>query len=278
MDRIFVPTYAPPPRRALHTVLRALFCLLLVPAFLAGTSSLSIGGPAIMAVATLLSLFLAHELTIRDAPAGWLLAAVLFPLMAGGLGYGVWRITRPPEPVGPLLPAQEPAPPPVCGAARSDLVMAFGPNRVIGKGKGPFKVLTVDDCMVLSLRRQAGGLMIRAFFYDWNNDIAFRVMDNIYEPATSLQLRPFRPDPHSFVLLDRFDGEVLYVRYLNPDAVRIRGRFLCGEQPQAVIHDDEVLVGGIRINGVFVGQRRSRSHACIAVDARTPEGLVLTGR
>ncbi|HKY19150.1 MAG TPA: hypothetical protein VJL82_09470 [Rhizomicrobium sp.] len=92
-----------------------------------------------------------------------------------------------------------------------------------------------------------------------------------------LQLRPFRPDPHSIVVLDRFDKEVLYVRYLNPNAVRIRGRFLCGTAPQAVIRDDVIWVGGVRIGGVFLGQRPAAGHVCATVEAGVP-GIAITAR
>jgi hypothetical protein len=126
----------------------------------------------------------------------------------------------------------------------------------------------------MTLRRVGQGLMIRAFFYDWNNDVAFAVNDNIYEPTMPLALRTFRPDPHTFVILDRFDKEVLYLRYLNPNAVRIRGRFLCGEAPQAVIRDDAILVGGFRIGGVFFRQRVSKSHACATI-RKGDEGIAI---
>jgi hypothetical protein len=123
-------------------------------------------------------------------------------------------------------------------------MLVFGTDRVVGMGQGPFMPLVVDDCVVLNLARKGSGLMVRAFGYDCNDDIAFRVMDNVYEPAAPLQLRPFRPDRSTFMLLDRFDKEVLYVRDLNRHAVRIRGCFLCGEAPQAVTHDNVIQVGG----------------------------------
>jgi hypothetical protein len=154
--------------------------------------------------------------------------------------------------------------------------MAFGTDRVIGKGTGPFSPLMVDDCVVMSLARKKDGLLVRAFGYDFNNDIAFRVMDNVYEPSMPLQIGVFRPDPATFLLLDRFGKEVLYVRYLNRNAVRIRGRFLCGEKPQAVIGDKVIMVGGVRINGVFLGQRPTRGHVCAHVLAGT-YGIAIKG-
>jgi hypothetical protein len=135
----------------------------------------------------------------------------------------------------------------------------------------------VDDCVALRLLRKDGGLMIQAFGYAYTQDIAFHVMDNVYEPDTALKMRALRPDRSTFVLLDRFDKEVLYVRYLNSHAVRIRGRFLCGEAPQAVIRDEAIFVGGVRLNGVFIGQHPTHGHRCATIKAGEP-GIAVSER
>jgi hypothetical protein len=265
-------------RRDLYTAVRILACAALLWAFVAGSSFLVVRGQAIVAACTVFSILAAYELTIREVGQGWVLACVLLIQGSVGGGYLVWLQFQPPEPTGPLIAAHDPMPPPGCDEAPGphDLVMAFGTDRVIGKGAGPFSPLVVDDCVVMSLARKQGGLMVRAFGYDFNNDIAFRVMDNVFEPSMPVQLKAFRPDPATFLLLDRFGKEVLYVRYLNPKAVRIRGRFLCGEQPQAVIGDERILVGGVRINGVFLGQRPTRGHVCAQVRAGT-YGIAIKG-
>lgn len=259
-------------RRDIGSVARVIACMLLFWAFVAGNSWLSLRGPAVLAVATALSLLAAYELTLRDVGPGWVLGCILGIQAAMGGGYLTWLYFQPPPPTGPLIAAGEPSPPPGCNQLPApddlmpdNLMMVFGTDRVIGKGPGPFMPLVVDDCVVLKLARRGGGLMVQAFGYDWSNDIAFRVQDNVYEPAQLLQIRAFRPDPSTFVLLDRFDKEVLYVRYLNRGAVRIRGRFLCGEQPQAVIHDDVIWVGGVRIGGAFLGQRPTKGHVCASI-------------
>lgn len=264
------------PQPLFYTGLRVLACLLLCWAFLAGASSLSIGFTAVLAVLMLVSLLVTYELSIRGAPMEWV-AGASAAILAVGLGsYGLWHVTRPPAPSGPLLPASDPTPATSCreSVGPHDLVMIAARNRLVGQGPGPFHVLAVGDCPVLSLRRAGGGLMVNATFYDWTDDIAFRVADNVFEPLMPLQLRAFRPDPHTLVILDRFDQEVLYVRFLNPHALRLRGRFLCGEQPQAVIRDGTVLMGGVRIGGIFFGQHPDRTKICAVTRAGQP-GLFL---
>lgn len=261
------------------TGLRVLFTFLLIWGFFSGSSALSFGLVAVLALVNALALLLAYELAIRDVRSGWIAAGVFMLIGASLAAYGAWLATRPPIPTGPLLPANEETPDARCveKIGPKDLVMAFGANRAVGTGSGPYSPLTVADCAVMTLHRVGRGLMVKAFFYDFNGDVAFSVIDNVYEPTLPLQLRPFRPDPHTIVILDRFDQEVLYLRYLNFNAVRIRGRFLCGTAPQAVIRDDMILVGGVRISGAYFGQRRSRGHVCAAIKSGAP-GITVGGR
>jgi hypothetical protein len=264
-------------RRNLGTAGRAAVCTLVFWAFLAGGALFPLRPPVVLAFATGLGLLVALELLLREAPQAWILASMLLIDAAVYGSYLVWLHVQPPAPAGTLIAAGDPTPS-GCGdePGPGDLLMAFGTDRVLGKGQGPFMPLLVDDCVVLKLLRQGEGLMIQAFGYAYTGDIAFHVMDNVYEPDSPLRMRVLRPDRSTFQLLDRFDKEVLYVRYLNPHAVRIRGRFLCGEAPQAVIRDDAILMGGVRINGVFIGQHPAKGHAC-AIIRKGDYGIVVKG-
>ena len=265
--------------RSRGTALRALACVLLFWSFLAGKALFPLQPAVVLAFATLLGLFVALELLLRGTSQTWILGSILLIDAVVGSGYLVWRQVQPPVPTGALIAANDPTPP-GCGDDKpqgDDLLMAFGTDRALGKGPGPFAPILVDDCVALRLLRKDGGLMIQAFGYAYTQDIAFHVMDNIYEPDIALKMRALRPDRSTFVLLDRFDKEVLYVRYLNPHAVRVRGRFLCGEAPQAVIHDDAILLGGVRIGGVFLRQHVGKGHVCAIVKANTP-GIQVTQR
>ena len=256
-------------RRNIATALRALGCAALFWAFLWGRPLFPLAPVVVLSGAAGLGLLVALELLLRDVPHGLALAAMLLVEAAVGGAYLLWRHVQPPVPSGPLIAAHDPSPPMPCKdrPQAGDLLMAFGTDRVLGKGPGPFMPLRVDDGVALKLLRRDGGLMIQAFGYTESDDIAFHVIDNVFEPDMALKLRALRPDRSSFVLLDRFDKEVLYVRYLNPGAVRIRGRFLCGPAPQAVVRDDAILVGGVRLNGVFIGQHATKGHLCATIKA-----------
>jgi hypothetical protein len=279
MERPYRIIFPEPRWPWLHTALRILFTGLLIWAFSVGSSPLSFGIGALLGVVDALALLLAYELAIRDLSSGWISAGIYTLIGASLIGYGAWLATRPPPPTGPLLPAREATPDASCAekVGPKTLVMAFSTDRTVGTGPGPFYPFNVDECSVMALRRVGKGLMVNAYFYDFNGDVAFTINDNVYAPTMPLQLRQFRPDPHSIVVLDRFDQEVLYVRYLNPNAVRIRGRFLCGTAPQAVIHDDAILVGGVRISGAYFGQRPARGHVCATIKAGV-QGIAISGR
>lgn len=256
------------------------FCLLALAIFHNSIVTPETRGVALLGFATVLGVAVGYELTARNMPVD----AVLFIVMAipalTGTGYALWKyFFTPPEPHGPLVAAGEP---PLLLACREkpgpdDLVMALGTNRVIGRGRGPFSPFLANACSAIKLTERDGGLVVEGFGYDWNNDIAYGIRDNRLAFAMVAGLHARRPDPSTFVLLDRFDQEVVYVRYLNRNAVRIRGRFLCGESPQIVIRDERTLVGGVRIGGVMFGQRPTRGHVCAVMAADAPYGIHIRG-
>jgi hypothetical protein len=254
-------------RRGVETALRFVACCLMAWAFAVGSYSFPATYSAAIALITLLSLLATYELMIRDvSPENVFCAIVAIVIMVMG-SYGIWRAMQPPEPSGALMPAGEPTPAGPCPEkpGDGDLAMLFADNRVIAKGPGLAAPFTVDGCPVLKLLRKGGGLMVEATGYNWTNDVAFMVRDNLYQPFEPLLLRVYRPDRSTFVVLDRFDQEVVYVRYLNRNAVRIRGRFLCGEQPQALVRDQGIFTGGVRIAGAYLGLKRAGGGLCATV-------------
>jgi hypothetical protein len=258
---------APPARDGVntwHTVLRIGVCLAGVWAFCAGGSPLSFNGIVFPLLGLVASVLGAYELGIREIAGKWVLAWVIGVTLAGDAGYGLWWVMRPAPITGPLTPAGEASPPSACRekAGRGDLVMAFGPNRALGAGPGPFTPFAVGDCSGPAFQRVPGGVTVSAFYYDLTGAITMTLKDNVFDAYQPVAMRFFRPDAHTLVLLDHFDTEVLYVRLLNANTLRIRGRFLCGDQPRAVISDTRILMDGIRILGDYFGQRAAKAQPC----------------
>jgi hypothetical protein len=259
------------------TALRLASCALLAWVFAAGSYMLPSSLAAVVALTTLLNVLVFYELSIRDIDQRHAFAAMMGITAVLIGGYGVWWLTRPPEPTGALWPANDPSPATSCPekAGPHDLAMYFATDRVVGRGRGPFTPFIVDSCPSLTLEPRGGGLMVQAVGYDFEDSVAFTVRDNVYAPREPLRLRVLRPDASTFVLLDRFDQEVIYVRYLNRNAALIRARFLCAEAPQAVIHNNGIFTGGVRIGGAYFGLKHAAGHRCAVIDALHPEGIVI---
>jgi hypothetical protein len=259
-------------RENFHTLFRALVCILALWLLEIGSYTVPFDRGAALLVATVVGVLVAYELAVRDVPPlrMGMTAGTIFALILAG--FSIYRAFQPPPPNGPLRPAGEPTPAIACREkpGQGDLVMTFGTNSVIGHGDGPFTPFKVTDCPVLSLKRTAKGLVVNDIGYDDNNDVAFLIRNGVYQPMQILELRVIRPDPSTFILLDRFREEVVYVRYLNRNAVRIRGRFICGDA-QAVIGDRGILLGGKRINGVWYGKRSlGPARGCLVVPSPVP--------
>ena len=256
-------------RQNIQTLARVAATALALWALQVGSYSVPVTMQAALLVATVLAVLLLYEFAIRDAPGSWTVGVSggVFVSIIGA--YTIWHALQPPPPTGPLKPAGEPSPRLSCSIKPGprDLVMAFGTDAMIGHGDGPFTPIKVASCPVLKFQRTPQGLSFKDIAYDYDGDIAFMIKDGVYEPQFILDLKILRPDPSTFILLDRYNQEVIYLRYLNPNAVRIRGRFLCGEAPQAVVRDDAILVGGTRLLGAWSGQRAIPGHICQEADS-----------
>ena len=265
---------ARPERRDVMTVLRVLACvamfLLLFPHDLTQ--------PRVMgALATTLCLLAVVELSIRDISPNGLLIAVAVILTLSASAWIGWHFLfpPPPEPTGPLIAAGEPTPAGACPAQPDDLVIAFGTDRVMAAGAGPHRPFMAHFCPGPFLTRTPEGLMVDAFGYDWFNDLVYMIRDNRLDYLMVAGLTLHRPDRSTVELLDRYGDPVVYVRYLNPNAVHIRGRWLCNEETQVVIHDRVILVGGVRISGVMFGQHPTAGGKCARLTPGQDHGILI---
>jgi hypothetical protein len=258
----------------------ALYVLVALSMFYKGVMNPDTSDPGLVGLVAALCLPLGLELSRRGADPDQLIQRVGGPFLGFCLVMLGWHflVPPPPTPSGALRPADEPSPSTTCAAQPGDLVMAFGSDRVIGRGNGPFTPFASASCSGPRITRTARGLMVNAFGYDWYNDIAYGIRDNAITDLWAPGLHARRPDPHTILVLDRFEHEVLYIRYLNRDAVRIRGRFLCGEEAQSVIADNRILVGGVRISGVMFGQHVTAGHVCTRLTPDMPYGIQISGR
>lgn len=200
---------------------------------------------ALTVLATVFSFAWFYELTMRDAPMEWVLAGVL-AILGGAvlLWLGLTWLDRPlPNDAAALIPAGERLDAQGCAAPPGALTALVGPDRIVHAGRGAFTPFKVGGCAGPRLTVTPTGLVVDDFGYDGDGSVAFRIRHNLFDLIQGDYLHSHRPDRSTLGLYDEWENEILYVRYLAPGAVRIRGRFLCGDHPPVTIANSAVTVG-----------------------------------
>jgi hypothetical protein len=194
-----------------------------------------------------------YELTVRDAPGGAVLAVILSVCgFAGALWLGLTLFYRPlPNDHAPLLPAGERTAG-LCPAPEGGMRILVGRDQLLTSGKGPVKGLVtpfrIASCSAPSFRRDARGLMVTGFGYDGDGTVIWELRDNQFARLQGDYLHVHRPDQSSLGLYDKWEREIFFIRYLAPDAVRIRGRFVCGTAPLVTMGGSTIEIGARQLS------------------------------
>jgi hypothetical protein len=147
----------------------------------------------------------------------------------------------------PLLPAGERIVG-LCNVPEDGVRILLGRDQLLASGKGPITPFRIATCPAPSLRRSAAGLTVAGFGYDDDGTAIWQLRDNQFALLEGEYLHVHRPDRSSLGLYDRWEREVFFIRYLAPDTVRIRGRFLCGDVPLVAIGDNAIEIGARRLS------------------------------
>jgi hypothetical protein len=175
-------------------------------------------------------------------------------LVCGVTLYAAIWIAPKKEFTGPLLAGHSAAPPTACAGrklASGDLLMIVGRNGVIGHGSGPFMPFRVGSCPALTVTRTTSGLMVNGFGYDSDNNVVYRIRDNVFDQIVGGFLSAHRPDPSRLIIGDDHGARTVDIRYLNENAVEIEGTFRCGDSLPIT-----VLAGGVYITRAKIAQNR----------------------
>src|SRR5260370_13096831 len=92
-----------------------------------------------------------------------------------------------------------------------------------------------------------GGLVLAATLYDQAGQLLAEVQDNRLNAVGNVCVR--RPDLSTFLVQDFRRTELLYVHYLNPHAIEVRGSFAYPATTPVRVSRDEVNIGGWHMEG-----------------------------
>ena len=220
-------------------------------------------------LAGVFSLAAVYELSVRQAPQHWMMLWVLAIFAGAALAWAGLDYFFPARiaPQGVLVAANDPAPrfgcsklkPPI---AKDDLVMLFGADRIVGRGKVPFVPARIGTCPAFTVTRGAGGLLIDAFGYNSGDDVVYRIEKNRFHMIVRGFSKAERPDASTLIVSDDTGHQSFYLRYLNRNTVRVRGIFRCGDSDPVTVSDDAVTIGTHRV-----------TPSCASATAGTPYGI-----
>ena len=157
---------------------------------------------------------------------------------------------------GLLIPASDPTPYNPCGETIPDNVIAvyFGSSTVFTESNIISFIKPYDDAF--NIRRTTSGILVNATIRTSDNYVVARIHDNVFRTQSDSHFQSQSPDPHTLYVLDGEDKVVLFVRYLNPFAIKILGQFYFPGQPPITITEDKL---------VFQNQTYSRN--CLHIPA-----------
>jgi hypothetical protein len=157
-----------------------------------------------------------------------------------------------------LVPSNDKTPPNACSAhpqPRDALTILVGDgaavwtDRYSRKGH-PLTIMRVGKCDLLSFNVTSQGLRVNADIFTPQGLLAARIRDNeLYRISRRISYtESWGDDGSTLAVYDRNGGEMLWVRNLNPDTIKVRGVFTCPGYPSVVVTDYAIRAPGSRIS------------------------------
>jgi len=159
-----------------------------------------------------------------------------------------------PHPIrGLLIPANDPSP--LSPYPIPDLYKAiyFGDGvATVNPARNAFTLIKIAGEDVLSFENTASGILINAVFRDEAGKEIATITKNVFRATSTSDYEATSPDQHSLLILDGQDRQVLYVRYLNPKAIKVLGVFYHpkGRSP-LLIEENGLTINGRKMHGLY---------------------------
>jgi hypothetical protein len=173
-------------------------------------------------------------------PIGWFAAALIAYWIIG-------PVHRPEVEVSGLLqPGNDPVPvnPCVQGTNKQPTFsVLFGANAFQVPSTGQFAIFRRADRAILSAEMAPEGLAIDADIFGLSGSLVGRIVRNEFHVVTSDKtFAERRGDLSTLAVLDGSNNELLYVRYMNPLTIRVRGIFAAPGKKTVRITDESLQV------------------------------------
>ncbi|MDQ1638725.1 MAG: hypothetical protein QOF62_2064 [Pyrinomonadaceae bacterium] len=198
--------------------------------------------------------------------------SVMYVGLFCGLFY-VWQQTRPePQPLPPsakeiaaelakeipreghtklrgiLIPGNDPSPLTDCPMAASAVAVYLGSSNVASTTSASFAVVEIGDEKLCYVEKTSDGMLISATIRDPTYKVVATITRNVFH-AESLDYEAFSPDAQTLYVLNGSDQIVLFVRYLNPRAIKVLGQFYYQGYSPILIGEDRLDLGGVSHQG-----------------------------
>lgn len=154
---------------------------------------------------------------------------------------------------GLLISANEPSPPIKFGVIKPGYKAIYMGDKVtsISPDIKKFDLIQIAKESIVEIKNVGSGLIINATIYDESGNIVATVRENVFRCNRLKTYEATNPDQHSILVLDDSDKIILYIRYLNPQAIKVLGIFRYPEKPTITIEEDRIMLGNVRISSMF---------------------------
>jgi hypothetical protein len=112
------------------------------------------------------------------------------------------------------------------------VLAANSETHVLSKGGKPFLTIGIKNDL----------MKIKTKITDSQNRYIVRIIDNEFQASHENAFNPLQPDPHSLVVRDEEGNEVLNIRFVNRNCIRIVGRFVLEgyDEPLLILPDEGI--------------------------------------
>jgi len=126
---------------------------------------------------------------------------------------------------GELVPSNDPSPPLPKEAPKDTITLMLGDDLRVLAAQSENHVFSKKGMTFLSIGIKDDVMHVSASIVDSDNKNIVRIINNEFQANPERAFNPKQPDKHSLVVRDSKGVEVLNIRFLNPRAMRIVGRF-----------------------------------------------------